>query len=64
MGSETKPFHFRFAWTLAQKRRKFLAEVIVQFSSAGGFSGNNCLPCYSFYTFSDKNFWRHFVNVR
>jgi len=57
MGGETKPFHFRFAWTLAQKRTKFLAKINVQFSSASDFSRTNGLPCYSFYTFPDKNFW-------
>jgi len=57
MGGETKSFHFRFAWTLAQKRTKFLAKINVQFSSASDFSRTNGLPCYSFYTFPDKNFW-------
>lgn len=63
MGGETKPFHFKFDWALAYDCTKSSTEINVQFSSAGSLVGIN-QPSYSRYTFSDKNFWRQFSNVR
>jgi len=64
MGGKIKPFHFKFDWTLAYDCTKSLAEINMQFSSAGGVSRINGLHSYSFYTFSNENFWRQFTNVR